>query len=165
MLKDAKTIAMVYNVFKKDSAVIAGGCLRDIDTGREPKDIDILIEYESDADYREASMLANRLGYKLKENNTYGPEGENQLRFVIKMVHETKKPIDLIFLNCPVQERIDNFPCNASQVWLYKGTVCSTEEYDQFLITNKLEFYKSATKEYKERMLNYYPQRINHEPM
>ena len=158
-LQDAMTIAMVYNVFTEGSAIIAGGCLRDLETGRDPKDVDILIEWESKADYREAEIMADRLGYTAHHcNETYGDNEDGQLRTVYKLTKAGKKPIDLIFLNCPVMERIENFPCNAAMVWLDKGIIRSNASYGRFMNSGKLEFYDTCLPKYKAKLLSYYPQ-------
>lgn len=163
MLRDAKRIVGVFNVFDKGCAAIAGGCIRDIDTHRTPKDIDIIIHYQDVRDYRELEIQARFLGYECH----YHGEGsgranidndDDPIRNVITLRKEGKLPIDVIFMDCPVEQAVENFPCNAVMVWLEGNTPKSLPQYDEFIKTTKLVFYKRATDEYKARLNSYYPQ-------
>ena len=122
LLKDAQTIAMVVNVFKEDSAAIAGGCLRDMDTDRSPRDIDIIIEFEGPQDYAEVRILADRLGYFIQHDTVYEANSfhSEQVVSVIKLIHKDKRavPIDVIFYKCTVEEAVREFSCNASKVYI-----------------------------------------------
>lgn len=157
LLKDAKTIAMVYNVFAHDSARIAGGCLRDLYCGKPVKDVDILVEWESQADYRELEIMADRLGYTWRNyQEEYGCHEDGQLRSVYTLTKDGHLPIDIIFLNCSVQERIEQFPVNASMIWLEGDRLVTHEKFDSFYASGELEFTDTAPEEYIRRISDKY---------
>ena len=157
-LKDAMTIAMVYNVFKEGSARIAGGCLRDLKLGREPKDIDILIEYGNSKDYDEAHLLAERLGYSVENcSDGYEDTDDTNLRHVYKLTKVNKLPIDLIFLNCTVKEQIERFPCSLTEIWLEGHWINTTKEFGTSLQNQTLIFREDTPEEYRQRMIGYFP--------
>mgnify|MGYP003639027448 FL=1 len=163
ILKDAKTIVMVFNVFNKECAAIAGGCLRDLETGREPRDIDIIVQYEDPRDFAEAQIQARFLGYTatvFQMHAEYPLEGicGAAVMGIAKLEHPTKLPIDIIFRDGPIRQVIEDFPCNAVKVYMVEDDIVQTPEYQEFLDTGKLTFHKGAPEAYKEKLLSYYPQ-------
>ncbi|AUR95258.1 nucleotidyltransferase [Vibrio phage 1.204.O._10N.222.46.F12] len=164
-IKAAKFICSIFNTFKPGSAVIAGGYVRDLVTGRSPKDIDILVEFGSTADYAEVGILADRLGYTVQDHSfgssgNYEDDEDSELRRVITLHKPNELTIDILFLNVTCMERIDNFPCNASMFWLDGDDIRKTDQAKEWLATNKLQFYKLATTAYIQRMENYFPECI-----
>jgi hypothetical protein len=162
MFKDAKTIAMVFNTFVPNSALIAGGSIRDLLTERDPKDIDILVQWFDERDDQELLILADRLGYDTVDcSGTYDVQDIGDLRKVVKLTKDGEMPIDVIFLNCTPKERVKAFPCTASEVWLNGDTIESTSAFNEFVESRVLLFKYNASKEYINRMVHYYPQDIN----
>lgn len=159
-IKDAQLITSIFNIYKEGSACIAGGYLRDVYIGREPKDIDILVQYESDADYKEVEILADRLGYDLKDySDQYGSvDTEGQLRNVFTLMKYDKPCIDIIFLNCTVQERIENFPCSISKIWLDGSKLVLHKEFEETIDIQTMTFRSDVTPEYEARLRGYFPQ-------
>lgn len=165
-VKDAKLITSIFNTFKEGSAIIAGGYPRDLQLGREPKDIDILVEWESKLDYDELRILADRLGYVVHDHTErYGDDEHGQMRCVM-----TLEPIfdvdhfadgvmiDVIFLNCPVRERINNFPCTLSEAWLTTGGgVACSYEFHKAVLNKVMKFSVDCPAKYIERMKSYFP--------
>jgi hypothetical protein len=159
-MKDALLISNTYNLFTPNSSVIAGGFLRDWDLGRTPKDIDVLIEYQDKTCISEALLLADRLGYTVIDHGEMYPEdGSQNLRLVLRLEKEGHLSIDLIFLNCSVMARIEEFSCALSQIWWDNtlGVVCRKSTYNFSYRNKKLVFSSTLTQEYKERMISYFP--------
>lgn len=160
--RDAKIISGMFNTFTQGSSIIAGGYLRDNHLGRLPKDIDILVEWESKADYNEAYILADRLGYVVKDySEGYGYQEDTDLRCVFKLVSndlwDGRLPIDIIFTNVPVLTRVKNFPVTLSQIW-YDGTqVHRSEAFDKAVATKTLCFGEQVKEDYYNRMMSYFP--------
>lgn len=163
-MKDALLICAVYNTFKKGSAAIAGGCIRDWELGREVRDIDIIVEFEGEADIREAHILADRLGYSAITYHNH-PEyrtRDSNTEAIVKLVHTSKLGIDVIFKTCSVQRAVQDFPCNAVKVYLEETLgglkTITTPEYLEFCRTKVLHFHEDAPEEYKAKLLGYFPQ-------
>lgn len=164
-VKDAKLITSIFNTFKEGSAIIAGGYPRDLQLGREPRDIDILIEWESELDYDELRILADRLGYVVHDHSArYGDDEHGQMRCVMTLEPMFDKDhfaegvmIDVIFLNCPVFERIDNFPCNLSKVWLVGDKVIESGHFTDGNRCKVMKFSVDCPAKYVERMKSYFP--------
>lgn len=173
-IKDAKLITSIFNTFKEGSAIIAGGYPRDLQLGREPKDIDILVEWTSKLDYDELTILADRLGYSCRDySDRYDDHEDDQLRRVVSLIpkwergqFEENVVIDVIFLNCPVFERISKFPCTLSEIWLTaNGDVEFSYDFSVAVLKKVLHFrYNSAEyDEYEARMKSYFPDyRVEH---
>jgi hypothetical protein len=162
-IEAAKVIANIFNIFVPNSAAIAGGYVRDTVSGlKEPKDIDILVQFTGKSDFEELDILARRLGYEVFwHGKNYGgsysaTDTTGDIEKVARLTKRGEMDIDVIFVRCTVQQRIDDFPCNASKFWLDGDTVKARPEAEQWLKDGRLEFYLSATKEYKERMYNYF---------
>lgn len=164
-IKDAKLITSIFNTFKEGSAIIAGGYPRDLQLGREPRDIDILVEWESKLDYDELTILADSLGYSCRDySNRYSDDIGGQLRRVVSLIPKLERGqfeenvvIDVIFLNCPVFERIDNFPSNLSKVWLVENTVIESGHFTDGKRCKVLKFSGDCPEEYITRMRSYFP--------
>lgn len=172
-VKDAKLITSIFNTFKEGSAIIAGGYPRDLQLGREPKDIDILVEWESKLDYDELTILADRLGYTCRDySDRYDDHEDGQLRRVVSLIptfelgqSEARVVIDVIFLNCPVFERIYNFPCTISEVWLVGDGVAFSSAFCSAITEKVLCFRHNSAEydEYEERIKSYFPDyRVEH---
>lgn len=158
-LKDAMTIAMVYNVFVEGSACIAGGCLRDMAIGsKEPKDIDLLIEWEGKVDYDELYIMADRLGYAVMfHGEDYGDMEDQNLRTVFTLTKEGELPIDVLFLNCSTDTYIENFSCGISKIWLLGKTLCKHADFRHAISNEVLQFTGNVSESYRERMIRYFP--------
>lgn len=166
-IKDAKLITSIFNTFKEGSAIIAGGYPHDLQLGREPKDIDILVEWESKLDYNELAVLADRLGYSCRDySDRYSDDVDGQLRRVVSLIPKLERGqfeenvvIDVIFLNCPVFERISKFPCTLSEAWLTEsGDVNFSYDFSVAVLKKVLYFRHNSTEydEYEERMKSYF---------
>lgn len=172
-VKDAKLITSIFNTFKEGSAIIAGGYPRDLQLGREPKDIDILVEWENKLDYDELTILADRLGYLCRDySDRYDDHEDEQLRRVVSLIPKVEQgqfdevvAIDVIFLNCTVFERIYNFPCTISEVWLVGDGVAFSNAFCR-AVTKKVLYFRHNSAEYDEyeaRMKSYFPDyRVEH---
>ena len=161
-LKDAKLIVSIFNTFVPNCAAIAGGYIRDVETGREPRDIDIIVEFEDQRDFAEATLLADRLGYSSQVYHACA-EYPNTARTgasvgVVKLHKHNQLDIDIIFKSVSVKRAIEDFPCNAVKVYLDGDTTITTEEYREFCKTRKLIFHPDAPQAYKDKLISYYPQ-------
>lgn len=157
-LKDAKLIVSIFNTFVPNCACIVGGFLRDIELGREPKDIDILIEYNGEADYREVAILADRLGYSLRDHSAnYAVDEVYSLRNVYTLTKDGCLNIDVIFINNTIAERIKEFPCGLSQIWLEGHWIKRTDKFNYGYRNKILQFTEDAPNEYVQRMQEYFP--------
>jgi hypothetical protein len=172
-IKDAKIIASIYNVFVEGSAKVAGGYVRDLILARKPNDIDVIIQYTNDRDYDEARILANRLGYDLMD---YGSDYSDQNRIGVTPEEERTEQdldvrrvfklsklfspltIDLVFVNCTVQERISRFPCSISKAWLEGSVVHTSSDFRKSVQEKVLYFTPTATHEYVNKMTTYFPE-------
>lgn len=165
-VKDAKLITSIFNTFKEGSAIIAGGYPRDLQLGRTPKDIDILVEWESKLDYDELTILADRLGYLCRGySDRYDDHEDEQLRRVVSLIPKVEQgqfdevvAIDVIFLNCPVFERIYNFPCTLSEAWLEGDKVECSSAFNKAVCSKVLYFRHNSAEydEYEARMKSYF---------
>lgn len=154
----AKRIVGIFNCYKSNTATITGGYLRDLMTGREPKDIDILIRWFSELDFEEIRVLARRFGYSVEEFPSYGTDTPvPEVLAVFKLTKYGELPIDIIFTKDSLPNHISKFPCSASQVWFEEGYIKSTDSFNHFLDSKVLIFTKYASEEYKERIMSYYP--------
>ena len=153
-------ISDVFNLFKVDSSIVAGGYLRDLDLGRTPKDVDVLVEYESDSDYGEVAIQARVHGYSVKMvGNVYDTTSDNELRRIFKLEKVGELPIDVIFLNIPVMDRVADFPCNLSQIYRNScGTVMKTPAYECG-VRDKTVIYNLLTlrPNYEAKLRSYFP--------
>ena len=167
-IKDAKLITSIFNTFKEGSAIIAGGYPRDLQLGREPKDIDILVEWESKLDYDELRILADRLGYVVHDHSErYGDDEHGQMRCVMTLEPMFDEDhfaegvmIDVIFLNCPVFERISKLPCTLSEAWLTESGDVNFSCDFSVAVLNKVLYFRHSNAEYDEyeaRMKSYFP--------
>ncbi len=164
-LYGARQIVRIFNTFSEGSARISGGYLRDLLTLREPKDIDILVQYTSVRDLQELRMLTHRCGFTLKSTHrTYHDYSNdcgapNDLVGVVKLQHKmTDLTIDVIFARATPAERIAIFPANSSRVWLEDNRLCYSDDFKQFLVDRELVFTDDAPQEYVDRLRAYYPQ-------
>jgi hypothetical protein len=174
VLRDAQRIVDVFNAFVgREVATIAGGCVRDYITGiKQPKDIDVIIEYTDYSDYAEIIILAKRLGYHVHDCSATGYE-DNQIKRVFtltcmpipfsntgKVENGHKLPIDVIFVSCTVEERIENFTCNISQVCIREGKVYGTDVAKDGLKNRCVVINPNAptfNETYEDRMREYFP--------
>lgn len=162
-LHDAIMIMGIFNVFRTDSALIAGGCIRDAFLDREFKDIDILVHnVDGHRDYDELDILANRLGYSCKlaiEGGYMNDDPDDPLICVYKLTRAGFHDIDVIFLSCPPMERAKNFPCTLSQFYYNKklGIHYSDEAY--LSMKSKVIKYNPSTARpnYIKKMKEYFP--------
>ncbi len=161
----AKVIAAIFNTYNPDSARICGGYLRDVLTGREPKDIDVIVQHTDSSDVREIRILADRLGCKVTDtHSSYGEYSDDcgacgDFVGVVKLHHEkTNMAIDVILTKPTPAERIEIFPANSSRVWLEGDKLCYTDDFAQFVEDHKLVFTDNAPQGYIDRMNKYYPQ-------
>lgn len=173
-IKDAKLITSIFNTFKEGSAIIAGGYPRDLQLGRTPKDIDILVEWESKLDYDELTILADRLGYLCRDySDRYADNVDDRLRRVVSLIPKLERGqfeenvvIDVLFLNCPVFEGISKFPCTLSEIWLTAhGDVEFSYAFSIAVLKKVLYFRNTGCEytEYEERMKSYFPDyRVEH---
>lgn len=167
VFKDANFIVSIFNVFSEGSAVIAGGAVRDMQVGRTPKDVDIIIRYEDDKDIAEGRILADRLGYSVTRYNhyVYNPDTDYQLEsnpsseflHCVLKLESGDKEIDLIFVKTDPIEHIKKFPANSSMVWLDNGEVKYLPPFNDFMLSNTI-YVLNPYEEYAERMSKYFPE-------
>jgi hypothetical protein len=153
-------ISDIFNVYKEGSSYIAGGYLRDMDLGREPKDVDVLVEYGSDKDLEEGIRLADRFGYTCERvGGNYGEIGKD-LHTVFALEKPGELKIDLVFLNVPCLPRIHDFPCNLCQIYRIglTGIIAKSEEYEEGVASKMIVYNPDQIREnYYNKMLRYFP--------
>ena len=153
-------ISDVFNLSREGKSLVAGGYLRDIDLGREPKDVDVLIEYEDDLDLKEAEIQARFHGYDISRvGGNYGEIGKD-LHRVFKLRKEGELKIDLVFLNQPVLTRFYDFPCNMCMIYRHgeTGEIVTSEDYDYGKLNKMVVYNPTTTREnYHKKMLEYFP--------
>jgi hypothetical protein len=165
---DAKVITSIYNIFVEDSAKIAGGYVRDTLLGRDPKDVDIIVEFQDERDIKEAYILANRLGYDVYDyGDCYVSQQEAEHNDdVVKVLQLSKQPnrfetitkIDIVFVQTTVMGHIESFQCSLSKAWLQGNVMRRHEDFHASVENKTLYFTKTATREYVERMISYFPE-------
>ncbi len=159
---DARNITSIFNTFNEGHALIAGGAVRDIILKRVPKDIDILIHRVDDTCYREIEILADRMGYswKLALDCGYIPPdtSEDPLLCVYKLTKEGFTDIDVIFLDCPPMERVYQFPCNLSQIYLRGRKVIETCAFLGAVASRTIIYNTDTVRpNYLSKMKDYFP--------
>ncbi len=153
----AKTICGAFNGLREGSSIIAGGCLRDKDLGRDPHDIDLIIEYEDERDIKLAEDFGEAFGYDV----TVKGKGyiDKEVACVLAFNKKGEVPIDVIFLTVPVIERLAIFPCNICKIHTdHTGVIVRHKEYVSG-IANKEIIYNEATarEKYVAKMHDYFP--------
>lgn len=158
--KDACLISDVYNLFSPGSSIVAGGYLRDLDLGRQPKDVDVLIEYADMRDTKEAEIQARTLGYNIKRvTNVYRVAEDGDLHTILKLEKGGELSIDLIFLNIPVLQRVEEFPCNLCKIYRKEGgEVVRCPDYLEGIANKRIVYYQpSLQTSYLRKMKEYFP--------
>ncbi len=168
ILEHAKILLSALNNISVVRPLIVGGVLRDLELGRKPKDIDILVK-----DVRANNIMftvANfcvKYGYSIKDKTSHDPYYQDdgllsskQIKGVYELVpnFEAGIPIDVILVNVDPLERVRLFPCNASMIYMDStGNITKTVEFEHFVFTGELHFYQTCVPQYVERMLKYFP--------
>lgn len=111
-------------------AVIAGGCLRDLDNGVAPKDIDIFIEAGDD---EEAANLNEVLGGKNIDNpeKQWYPESMREVILVSGSKKDAGLPVEFIFVNWQVSNILARFDYGFCRLAFDGKDVTWDEQYDQ----------------------------------
>lgn len=153
----AKTICGVFNGLRKGSSIIAGGYLRDLDLGRKPKDVDLIIEYEGEEDLALAEKFGKAFGY----TSTVKGKGyiDREVKCVLAFEKDGEVKIDVIFLTVPVMERLAIFPCNICKIWTDQtGLVEATPEYSKGILNKEIIYNRGTAREkYIDKMHEYFP--------
>ena len=153
-------ISDVYNLFVPGSSIVAGGYLRDLDLGRQPKDVDVLIEFDGDLDFKEAAIQARTLGYSIRFlTRVYGVSSDGDLHTIIQLEKEGELKIDLIFLNIPVLRRVEEFPCNLCKIYRdSSGEVVRCPDYVEGITNKRVIYYQPSLRPvYYMKMQEYFP--------
>lgn len=161
--RTACVISDFCNQVKPGSAIVAGGYLRDMELGRDPKDVDVLIHREG-ACVEDILALCEMHGYssnnKFQRGEGY-PEGDDQLCGLIDLEKEGELKIDLVFLTVPVIERFDNFPCSLCKIYRHQVTheIIKALDFVESVNSKCLIFYRRTLMEpYKRKMIEYFPE-------
>ena len=162
------TLCQMFNTIRPNTAIIAGGFLRDLETGRQPKDVDVFIECDSDYGVSMVETYAELAGCVVKRHEGSSksfkqedPNNEN-VKEVLTLESTDKLSVDVIFLKTPVRDRVKIFPCNASMLYFDPelgelGEVVRTPKFKEFLKNSVLKFYDTAKILYIRRLSGYYP--------
>jgi hypothetical protein len=116
------------------TAVIAGGCLRDRDNGREVKDIDIFIRAHAMqvvdghiAAFRKAGF---EIDFAPSEKTAY-PEDQNLEVVALADVRDHPLPVQLIFVNWDTANIIERFDYGICRLSFDGVTITRPPEYDE----------------------------------
>lgn len=156
-------------------AIIAGGAVADIFSGyKVPKDIDVVVKATCNFDYNKIKDVVTKLGGTFEENRSgsgscaKGNDNNivnnlNNMRmcanFKVRIPH-CDKEIDIICINIDPIDRVREFPCNRSMIWVdQNGDIEMLEPFLEFIDGN-LMFFCTAKKEYKERTIKYFPEHV-----
>lgn len=118
------------------SAVLAGGCLRDLDNGRDVKDLDVFIRAETEGEARQAIDGLRDAGiavsFEQNEHNCY-PEDQN-LEVVLVAECETPAtdfPVQFIFTNWPTDRIVERFDYGICRLAFDGQSLTVPKEYEE----------------------------------
>lgn len=118
------------------SAVLAGGALRDLDNGRDVKDLDIFIEVAGEAQAvdalaaLEAGLVTQTVHYE-PSDLTYYPQDQNLEVILVAELLDHDIPIQLIFVRWPTARIVERFDYGICQI-AYDGVeLTKGPNYDQ----------------------------------
>lgn len=164
--QDAMKIVRTFNFFAgKSVAAVTGGCIRSVLTGKTVKDIDIVIQM-TDKDVEEAYVLAARMGYIVVVHQSGAYESTDTLVDVMKLHKPNAEPIELLFINCSIEERIAAHSANCSNVWIELDRhdvphLHTLPDFSKFLRERTIQHYINSpqySELYKRRLEQYYPE-------
>lgn len=115
------------------SAVIAGGCLRDRDNGREVKDIDIFISAVTMREADDAMAALRRTGLVVSfvpSEATAYPDDQHLEVVAIADVLRFELPVQLIFTDWPTSRIVDRFDYGICRLAFDGKSVTRPLEYD-----------------------------------
>ena len=119
------------------SAVIAGGALRDLDNGREVKDIDVFIRCESEGQAHSAKAALEAAGFEIGFDETgFGltvyPEDQNlEVVAVMDLLDGFTPPVQLVFTNWDTAQIVDRFDYGICRLSWDGETLVRPDEYDE----------------------------------
>jgi hypothetical protein len=156
-------------LFEIDGIVAFGGALRDLDTGRVPKDYDFLVpeRQKSNAIFR---LLNN--GYKVgraerlraEEGRAYTAINEH-LKDVYTATKEGYKSIDILIIDISWIDYLEKLPINSSCIAFgscvgdgISNNVIRLDDYYDFLEMDSIVISDNRLRtDYLERLRGYYP--------
>lgn len=155
---EVKAILNSYSVYQQP-AYIAGGAVRDSIFDKPIKDWDIFIQSEDGKDEAELRILADRIGMSFCVLGEADP-AYNKLGFDVYQLRKDDLIIECVVSKETIDEAIDRFSCNASQVyWDHnKGEEVYTDQFAEFLCTGTLVFKWITKNSYIERIAEKYPE-------
>lgn len=116
------------------SAVLAGGALRDLDNGRDIKDLDVFIYAESETQARVAMERLGDAGFSVSwEQNdaTVYPEDQNLEVVAVMDLLGFELPVQLIFTNWDTDFIVDRFDYGICRLSWDGKQLVRPPEYDQ----------------------------------
>lgn len=157
---NAQFICSAFNLFAgRTVAVVAGGCIRSVMTGKPVKDIDIVIE-RTYKDEEELRILADRLGYQVRYLSDPAYAECLTCVVVLQLLKQGKLPIEVIMVDCSIEDRIKAHSASCSNVWLDGNTLKYTHDYVEFIQNKVIKHYTESPQfsdDYLRRMVEYYP--------
>lgn len=120
------------------TAVIAGGALRDLDNGREVKDIDVFVFADSDREAFAAMEALNGANLDVSYDETFEggkayPEDQNLEVIQIAELHghDLEVPVQLIFVRWDTARIVERFDYGICRLSWDGETLTRPPEYDE----------------------------------
>jgi hypothetical protein len=158
-------------LWERPGVVVVGGALRDLDTGREPKDVDFLVN-QGVCEVVLRNLLNS--GYSVVKKGREQPaEGEGYTainEYLLNVYCATQEglvDIDILEISCDHKEYLKMLPINSSciafgvdystELWR-GGGVFRDDAYYDFLVMEQIVISdKRLRSDYLERLKGYYP--------
>jgi hypothetical protein len=157
-------------IWESDGVCVFGGALRDIDTGRTPKDVDFLVE-NTQIDRIIRKLLVE--GYTIRKKDRERAQDDNQgytavnqwLMNVYSATQEGFADLDILEISCEIGKYMDQLPINSSCIFYardpgsgWSSKVTRSEDYMDFIIMEQIVISDNRLRsDYLLRLRGYYP--------